>query len=91
VLMDCMMPVMNGYDATAVIRDPSSAVRNHSVPVIALTAKALQHDRETCLAAGMDDYLSKPLDVAEFLDMLEKWVTFDSGFGSALGTNQEPI
>ena len=91
VLMDCMMPVMNGYDATAVIRDPSSAVRNHSVPVIALTAKALQHDRETCLAAGMDDYLSKPLDVAEFLDMLDKWVPFDSGFGSALGTNQEPI
>ncbi len=55
VLMDGMMPVMNGYDATAVIRDPSSAVRNHSIPVIALTAKALRGDLKTCLAAEMDD------------------------------------
>jgi signal transduction histidine kinase/CheY-like chemotaxis protein len=92
VLMDCMMPVMNGYDTTAVIRDPSSAVRNHSIPVIALTAKALREDRETCLAAGMDDYLSKPLNIDEFLEKLEKWVTFDDpGSGSALYTNQESI
>jgi len=92
VLMDCMMPELDGYDTTAAIRDPSSAVRNHSIPVIALTAKALREDRETCLAAGMDDYLSKPLDVAEFLEMLEKWVPFDdSGFVSARDTNQGSI
>ncbi len=78
VLMDCMMPVMNGYDATAVIRDPVSSVRNHAIPVIALTANALREDRESCLAAGMNDYLCKPLDVADMLAMLEKWLPFDS-------------
>jgi signal transduction histidine kinase/FixJ family two-component response regulator len=92
VLMDCMMPVMNGYDATAVIRDPSSAVRNHSIPVIAITAKALRGDREICLAAGMDDYLSKPLDIDEFMEKLKKWVLNDeSGPGFAHDTNQESI
>ena len=83
VLMDCMMPVLNGYEATAVIRDRSSAVRNHAIPVIALTANAFKEDREICRAAGMDDYLSKPLDVAFLLALLEKWVTVDSGFASA--------
>ena len=78
VLMDCMMPVMNGYDATAVIRDQASAVRNHAIPVVALTANAMREDRENCLAAGMNDYLCKPLDVADMLAMLEKWLPFDS-------------
>ena len=78
VLMDCMMPVMNGYDATAIIRNHDSAVRNHSIPVIALTANAMSEDRERCLAAGMDDYLSKPLEMEELLAVLEKWVSFES-------------
>jgi len=77
VLMDCMMPELNGYEATAVIRDQSSAVRNHAIPVIALTAKAFKEDRKICLAAGMSDYLSKPINVADLLDMLEKWVPID--------------
>jgi two-component system sensor histidine kinase/response regulator len=73
VLMDCMMPVLDGYEATAAIRDRASKVRNHAVPVIALTANAMREDRDNCLAAGMDDYLSKPIVVPVLLAMLEKW------------------
>jgi len=73
VLMDCMMPEMNGYEATAAIRDPASKARNHNIPVIALTARAMREDQEQCLAAGMDDFLSKPLEVAELVAMIEKW------------------
>lgn len=73
VLMDCMMPVLDGYTATAAIRDPASAVRNHAIPVIALTANAMREDRDKCLAAGMDDYLAKPLEVPELLALLQKW------------------
>ena len=84
VLMDCMMPVMNGYEATAIIRDPSSAVRNHAIPVIALTANAMREDRDGCLAAGMDDYLSKPLEIGDLLGLLEKWTSFGSVQGPAV-------
>jgi CheY-like chemotaxis protein/HPt (histidine-containing phosphotransfer) domain-containing protein len=77
VFMDCMMPVMNGYDATAVIRDQTSAVKDHSIPVIALTANAMREDGDTCLAAGMDDYLAKPIEVEKLLAMLGKWATFN--------------
>lgn len=73
VLMDCMMPVVSGYDATTVIRDPSSSVRNHAIPIIALTANAFVDDCDKCLAVGMDDYLSKPLQVGTLLAVLEKW------------------
>ena len=76
VLMDCMMPVMNGNETTAVIRDQASAVRNHAIPVIALTANAMREDRTSCLAAGMDDYLSKPLEIGDLLALLEKWLPF---------------
>lgn len=78
VLMDCMMPMLNGFEATAVIRDPNSAVRNHALPIIALTANAFKEDRARCLAAGMDDYLAKPIDVTNILAMLEKWTGFSS-------------
>jgi len=78
VLMDCMMPVLNGYQATAIIRDQASAVRNHAIPLIALTAKAFKEDRTICRTAGMDDYLSKPVYVADLLAMLKKWLPADS-------------
>lgn len=74
VLMDCMMPLMNGYEATSIIRDRASAVRNHDIPIIALTANAMHEDREICLKAGMNDYLSKPLDVSNLISVLEKWI-----------------
>lgn len=74
VLMDCMMPVMNGYEATAVIRNPDSPVRNHGIPVIALTANAMKEDYATCIAAGMDDYHPKPIEFPELLTLLERWL-----------------
>jgi len=79
VLMDCMMPVMDGYETTAAIRDPSSKVRNHAITVIAVTANAMRDDRDGCLAAGMNDYLPKPVDVDVLLAMLEKWLKVDHG------------
>jgi CheY-like chemotaxis protein len=75
VLMDCRMPVMDGYEATAAIRDPASRVRNRAIPVIALTANAMREDRDRCIAAGMNDYLSKPIELPVLLAMLGKWVT----------------
>jgi two-component system, cell cycle sensor histidine kinase and response regulator CckA len=74
VLMDCMMPKMNGYEVTAVIRDPTSAVRRHDIPVIALTGNAMKQDRDRCIAAGMDDHLPKPLLLADLLAKLDKWL-----------------
>jgi signal transduction histidine kinase/CheY-like chemotaxis protein len=74
VLMDCMMPVMNGYEATSIIRDQASAVRNHAIPVIAITAYAMREDRKKCLEAGMVDYMTKPIEFANLLAMVEKWL-----------------
>ena len=74
VLMDIQMPVMDGFTATRLIRDPESAVLDHGVPIIAMTAHAMQGDREKCLDAGMDDYISKPVSVAALVAVLEKWL-----------------
>ena len=74
VLMDCMMPEINGYEATAVIRNPASAVRRHDIPVIALTGNAMKEDHDRCIAAGMNDHLSKPLILGDLLVKLEYWL-----------------
>jgi len=74
VLMDVQMPVMDGFEATRHIRDPKSAVLNHEVPVIAMTANALQGDRENCLNAGMNDYVSKPIEPQKLVEALEHWL-----------------
>jgi CheY-like chemotaxis protein/HPt (histidine-containing phosphotransfer) domain-containing protein len=74
ILMDVHMPVMDGFAATAVIRDESSHVLNHRVPIIALTASAMRGDQEMCIRAGMDDYLAKPIRPNELLTKLNRWL-----------------
>ena len=71
ILMDCQMPEMDGYQATAEIRRQEKEGRH--VPIIALTAEALKGDLERCLAAGMDDYISKPIDTKLLVAKLDTW------------------
>jgi len=74
ILMDCQMPVMDGFAATAVIR-LWERTRNHArLPIIALTANVMQGFREQCLAAGMDDYLSKPFNPDQLRQILQRWL-----------------
>jgi len=75
VLMDVQMPVMDGMEATRHIRDQQSAVLNHQLPIIAMTAHALLGDRERCLEAGMNDYVSKPVDPQALAEAIEHWLS----------------
>jgi CheY-like chemotaxis protein len=75
VLMDCQMPVMDGYEATKAIRARESADKR--IPIVALTAHAMKGADNECIAAGMDDYLSKPIDRALMAACLERWIKFN--------------
>jgi PAS domain S-box-containing protein len=74
VVMDCQMPEMDGYEATARIRAADPAVINPKIPIIALTANAMEGDRDRVLAAGMDDYLTKPIQLPLLAGTLSRWL-----------------
>ena len=84
ILMDCMMPKMDGYEATRRLRKRAAETGRARVPVIALTASATEGDREKCLAAGMDDYLAKPFTAAEFIATVSRWIARRQDAGAAL-------
>ena len=77
VLMDCLMPVMDGFDATRRIRDFERIKKRVPTPIIAFTANNLAGDRERCLAAGMNDHFAKGLDNSELRALLTKWLPRD--------------
>ena len=89
ILMDCQMPEMDGFRATRVLRNLETAheaVRR--IPIIALTANALEGDRERCLAAGMDDYLAKPFKQAQLWAVLTRWIEASHGEAGAVNTSE---
>ncbi|MEH6577335.1 MAG: cache domain-containing protein [Amphritea sp.] len=101
VLMDCQMPVMDGYEATRRIREAEQANDAARLPVIALTANAMKDDRQRCLASGMDDYLSKPFNKTQIRQILSLWLSEEGSKESpffntvtedvAAGGNSDPM
>lgn len=75
IFMDCEMPVMDGYEATRRIRRSEAVAGGSHTPIVALTAHAISGDMEECMAAGMDGYLSKPIDLGRLSDALAKWLS----------------
>ena len=76
VFMDCAMPVMDGYEAVKILRERESG-SGRRIPVVALTAHAMEGDRERCLEAGMDDYVSKPFDRRDIEAAVARWLVSD--------------
>jgi signal transduction histidine kinase/CheY-like chemotaxis protein len=82
VLMDCQMPVMDGFEATRLIRENEAGSGRHTI-VVAVTANAMEGDRERCLDAGMDDYLPKPFRAGDLRRVLEQWLAPGAGGDAA--------
>jgi CheY-like chemotaxis protein len=92
VFMDCQMPELDGFSATAEIRRrEASSSTPHRLPVIAMTANAMQDDRKRCLAAGMDDYISKPVTAKALREALARWVTPASAGTGVMAKKAEEV
>jgi CheY-like chemotaxis protein len=91
ILMDCQMPVLDGYQTTESIRQGAAGEWAKDIPIIAMTAHALQGDKEKCLACGMNDFITKPVNEAQFHKALEKWasVTMDAGLSEHTQDEQD--
>ncbi len=85
VFMDCQMPVLDGYKTTEIYR---SQEKQGHLPIVALTAYAMEEDRQKCLAAGMDDYLAKPFKLSQLKQMLRKWVSKNGKQGKPMAQDQ---
>ncbi|MDD2717403.1 MAG: response regulator [Candidatus Wallbacteria bacterium] len=86
VLMDLQMPLLDGYETTAALRNGNLV--NRDVPIIALTADAVSHEKEKCFAAGMDDYVPKPIDQEELFTCIRKWLTGSSASRALAGESR---
>jgi CheY-like chemotaxis protein len=89
ILMDCQMPVMDGYQTTRAIRKGVAGERCRNIPIIAMTANAMKGDRKKCINAGMDDYLSKPIEEDELYGKLTQWI--DEHKSDADNTSSPPV
>jgi PAS domain S-box-containing protein len=90
VLMDVQMPVMDGLEATREIRNPQSKVGSHAIPIIAMTAYAMQGDRERCVEAGMNDYVSKPVLFQALTEVLARWLPKKDDESGMLNAGETP-
>ncbi len=90
ILMDCQMPEKDGYEATKEIRKLEKESKQH-IPIIAITAHALKGDKNKCLAAGMDDYLSKPYEITKLEEKLDKYLALNTSSNTETSASEKPI
>lgn len=91
ILMDCQMPIMDGYKTSLFIRAGHAGEANINIPIIAMTANAMKGDKEKCLAAGMSDYISKPMDADKLENVIKKWVFAENKHGSSVSEPDKPL